>query len=430
MKNNKFTNYDKCLEFLFGLERVGIKYDLKNIKALLKFLDNPQKKFKSIHIAGTNGKGSVASALNSVLIENGFVTGLYTSPHIIDFRERILINGEKISKQFVIDFTNRVYKLITKIIPSFFEVTTAMAFEYFAQKKVDYAVIETGLGGRLDSTNVLKPILSIITGISIDHTEYLGNTIKGIAKEKAGIIKHGIPVVIGNIKGIAKEVIKKKSFEKSSEFIESKKVSGIKILSKNEIGIQIDYKGSKIKYPVIGDYQISNIKTSLSAINKFCVIENTEIKNGVIKKGFENLVKNSNFYGRFQLVKRNPSVVIDVSHNIEGIANIKSSLKYFRYKNLFIIFGMMKDKNFKACVNEIEKLDAKIILTKPDYKRAAEPEILYKSAINKKKFFISENIKSAYKNAMKFAGKNDLILVTGSFFLLSDFLKNFEFDIS
>ena len=197
MIKDKFRNYNKCIEYLFGLERAGIKYNLKNISSLLKYLKNPQRNFKSIHIAGTNGKGSVSSILNSVLIEKGFKTGIYTSPHIRDFRERILVNGKFISKKFILDFTNKIHPEIERIKPSFFEVTTAMAFEYFSQKKVDYAVVETGLGGRLDSTNVMMPVVSVITSIGIDHVEFLGKTIKKISYEKAGIIKKNTPVIVG-----------------------------------------------------------------------------------------------------------------------------------------------------------------------------------------------------------------------------------------
>ena len=184
---SEYKSYEKCVKYLYSLERVGIKYDLKNIKSLLRFLGNPEKNFKSVHIAGTNGKGTVASIINSYLIELKYKTGLYTSPHIKDFRERILVNGKMIPQKYVIDFTNKIYDLTQKILPSFFEATTAMAFQYFSDCGIEYAVIEAGLGGRLDSTNILKPEVSIIPSISIDHTEYLGNTVEKIAFEKAGM---------------------------------------------------------------------------------------------------------------------------------------------------------------------------------------------------------------------------------------------------
>jgi dihydrofolate synthase / folylpolyglutamate synthase len=429
----KLRNYKDCIEYLFGLERAGIKYDLKNIRVILKFLGNPEKKFKSIHIAGTNGKGSVASIINSVLMESGFKTGLYTSPHITDFRERILINGKMIPEDFIMDFTIRMKKLIDKIKPSFFEITTAMAFEYFAIKKVEFAVIEAGLGGRLDSTNVLKPVISIITGISIDHTEYLGNTIENIAFEKAGIIKRNIPCVAGKMDASSKKVIALKCEEKKSKLLDAEKSADIRIKERREnfMKVQTYFAGEQIilKYPVIGNYQIRNIRTALTALKETGRNEHINFSPKSLKSGFEKIISNSKFYGRFQKVSDNPKIIIDVSHNAQGIKNIRDNLKYFKYKNPYIIFGMMKDKEYIKCLNELEKLNATVILTKPDYKRAEEPEILYKSVKRKENFFIAENIKAAYKSAARTANKNDLILITGSFFLASDFLKLKKFHL-
>ncbi|MFA5404213.1 MAG: folylpolyglutamate synthase/dihydrofolate synthase family protein [Ignavibacteria bacterium] len=426
----KFSNYKNCIKYLFDLERVGIKYDLKNIRKILDYLSNPEKKFKSIHIAGTNGKGSVASIINSVLIEYGYKTGLYTSPHILDFRERILINGKMINKDYILDFTNRLYNLFEEIKPSFFEATTAMAFEHFAKQKVDYAVIESGLGGRLDSTNILKPEISIITGISIDHTEYLGNSIEKIAGEKAGIVKKNIPCVIGKMGSIAKKVIREKCKEKNSEVFYAKELWNAKIIKYSEDFMEINVNENKderniicIMYPVIGKYQIDNVKTAFTSLDLLGKINGITFSEEVISNGFKNVLRNTKFYGRFQKLRDNPKVIIDVSHNVQGIKNIRDNLKFFKFKKLYVIFGMMKDKEYAKCLNELEKINAIIILTKPDYKRAEEPEILFKSVKNKGKFYIAENINTAYKNVKKIANKNDLILITGSFFLASDFLK-------
>lgn len=426
----KFKNYDRCIAYLFSLERVGIKYDLNNIRKILGFLSHPERKFKSIHIAGTNGKGSVASLVNSVLMESGYKTGLYTSPHIKDFRERILVNGKEISRNYVIDFTNRLYKLFEEIKPSFFEAGTAMVFEYFANQKVDYAIIEAGLGGRLDSTNVITPIVSVITGISIDHTEYLGDTIEQIAVEKAGIIKNIVPCVIGKTDNKAEKIIKKVCEEKKSELIDSDRCWNVNIVCKSEdsMDLRIANKhnrknGILLNYPVVGDYQLGNVKTALAVLDVVGKSEGITFKGEDITKGFRNMRKNSNFYGRFQKINENPKVVIDISHNLQGIKNIKKNLKYFKYGKLYILFGMMKDKEYIKCIRELEKLDAIVILSKPEYKRAEEPEILFKSAKNKEKFLIAESIKAAYSSAIKLAGKRDLILITGSFFMISDFLK-------
>lgn len=422
------SGYEKCLEFLFGLERGGIKYDLSNIRRLLSFLKDPQKNFKSIHIAGTNGKGSVSSILNSFLIENNIKTGLYTSPHISDFRERILVNGKFISKKFVVDFTNRILPLIEKIKPSFFEVTTAMAFEYFSREKVQCAVIEAGLGGRLDSTNIIKPFLSIITAIGIDHTDFLGDTIKKITSEKAGIIKRGVPVVIGDLPKESIAVIKKISKHKGSLLLQSADKIKVRIKSRNNNGFDFIIMDSKedLHFPVPGDYQLKNIRTAISAIT---IIENKfHLKNDltILKKTFLHLKDNSNIRGRFEQISVKPAVVTDVSHNLQALKNIRSNLRYFKYKDLVIIFGMMKDKDLKNCVNEISKLNAgKVILTQPAYGRAASSEELF-NALKKKgqRFILSDTVKEAKNIALEIAGKKDLILVTGSFYLVSEFLIN------
>jgi len=425
----KLKSYKSCIKYLFDLERVGIKYDLNNIRKLLKSSGNPEKRFKSIHIAGTNGKGSVASVINSVLIESGFNTGLYTSPHINDFRERILINGKMIPKKYVVDYTNKHYEIIEKIKPSFFEVSTAMSFLYFAENDVDIAVIETGLGGRLDSTNVIKPIVSVITGIAIDHTEYLGDSIESIAFEKAGIIKKKIPCVAGFMNKRAVNIIKEKCRAEKSELIYAEDLWEIKILNESEECTKMRVKRKEnselinIELPLPGKYQIHNLKTVFSTLDKAGEMTGVTFSEENIISGISNLIMNSKFFGRFQKVKENPKIVIDVSHNVQGIRNIRENLKSFNYRNLFVIFGMMKDKEYKKCLNELEKIDAKIILTKPNYKRAEEPENLFRKVKNKEKFFISGNAGAAYNYLIKNTGKKDMILVTGSFYLVSDFVK-------
>ena len=391
-------------------------------------MNNPHKKFKSIHIAGTNGKGSVAATLNSVFIEKGLKTGLYTSPHIHEFRERILVDGKMIPKKFILDFTNKHYGLIQEIQPSFYEISTALAFEYFRFKKVKYAIIETGLGGRLDSTNVLKPTLSIITGISIDHTEFLGNTLKSIAEEKAGIIKQKTPCVLGAVSSPVKKIFSEKCKSKNSELIYAPGFCDVKIYNKNENGFTFDFKLSSksqtgIKYPLIGNYQIKNICTLITTLYKLSKLENTDFSDSILFEGFGNAMSNSNFYGRFQLLGKRPSVVIDVSHNIEGLSNIQSNLEFFKFDKVIVIFALMKDKKYKRCLEKIEKLKATIILTKPKYKRAIEPTELYKLVKNKENFIIKEDIKEAFLHSKKNADKNDLILVTGSFFLVGEFWK-------
>ncbi len=424
----RFKNYKDCISYLFDLERVGIKYDLKNTRTILKHLNNPHKKFKSIHIAGTNGKGSVAAFLNSVLIEKGLRTGLYTSPHIPDFRERILVNGKMISNNFIIDFTNRLFKLIEDIKPSFYEISTALAFEYFRVRNVKYAIVETGLGGRLDSTNVLNPILTIVTGISIDHTEFLGNTIKSIAGEKAGIIKRNVPCVLGHVNNIVKNVFTDKCKSKNSKLLFAPSLFEIEMYKKNENGFLFSIKSKEralnaVKCSLVGEYQTKNICTSLAALNQITEKEGIKFSDAILHIGFNNVVENSKFYGRFQLISVKPSIVIDVSHNLESLSNIECNLKHFTYDRLVIIFALMKEKEYKKCLKEIEKLNTQVVLTKPQYKRALEPTELYKVAKRKENFVIKENVKEAFLYAKDISNKSDLILITGSFFLVSDFLK-------
>lgn len=430
MNLDKFTNYNTALKYLYELERAGIKYDLSNIRKLLKILGNPHKNFKSVHIAGTNGKGSVSSIINSVLIEKGIRTGLYTSPHILDFRERILVNGKFISKKFILGFVNRMYDEIEKIKPSFYEVTTAMAFEYFSFMKMEISVIETGLGGRLDSTNIITPLISVITGISIDHIEYLGSSISSITREKGGIIKKKVPVVTGNLKPVSKKILSSIALEKNSPIYNSFKEKNYEIAERTETGFYFTLNKKKERYffPVIGDYQIENICT---AVNTLKIMKDTygiAVDSDILKKGFQNIKINSGYKGRFEIVSEktsdSPKLITDISHNVQGIKNIENNLKYFKFDKAVIIFGMMNDKNYKDCILELKRLNHHVIFTKPEYSRSAKPEDLFNVIKgNKEKFDHRKNFKEAYELALSMTKKNDLILITGSFFLVSDFLR-------
>lgn len=430
MKTDKFTNYKKALKYLYELERAGIKYDLSNIRKLLNILGNPHKNFKYVHVAGTNGKGSVSSVINSVLIENGIKSGLYTSPHITDFRERILFNGKFISKKFILDFINRIYEEIEKIKPSFYEVTTAMAFEYFSFMKTEIAVIETGLGGRLDSTNIITPLVSVITGISIDHIEYLGNSISSITKEKGGIIKKNVPLVTGNLKPVSNKILSAIAREKNSPVHNSSKNMKIEIIERTETGFYftLDKQRESYFFPVTGDYQIENICTAMSTLKILKDKYGIAAHSNNLEKGFQNIKINSGYKGRFEIVSdknsAGPKLITDISHNLQGIKNIESNLKYFRFNKAVIIFGMMNDKNYKECIVELKRMKHHVIFTKPEYKRAADPEVLFNVIKgSKEKFDHRKNVKEAYELALSMTKKNDLILITGSFFLVSDFLR-------
>ncbi|MBK6875498.1 MAG: bifunctional folylpolyglutamate synthase/dihydrofolate synthase [Ignavibacteria bacterium] len=425
MAKDKFVSYSHSIEYLFNLERRGIKYDLRNIRSLLTILDNPERAYKTIHVAGTNGKGSVSSIIYSYLIESGIRAGLNTSPHISDFRERIVCGRRKITRSFILGFVNRMYEHIEKIKPSFFEATTAMAFDYFRHCGIEAAVIETGLGGRLDSTNVVDPVVSVITGIAVDHVYYLGNTIEGIAGEKAGIIKKGKPVVIGKLPNEARKVILEKAIKEGSEFKDSwKNVSG-KILERSDRGFKFSLGENKVKYtfPEIGDFQLINIKTAYSVLKIFCEKQGVPFESEIFIRSLKNISRNSQLHGRFELVSRNPKIVIDVSHNLEAIKNLKKNLEYFRYKKLYVILGMMHDKDYCSCIKEIGKLDCRIILTRPKYSRAADPAVMMNCVkVNKQKFSVYMDLKEAVDSVLGEIGKNDMLVVTGSFFLAGEFL--------
>jgi len=428
----KFRNYKECIDYLFALERSGIKYDLKNIKRLSALDGNPHRRFKSIHVAGTNGKGSTASIVSSVLTEKGIRTGLYTSPHVKDFRERIRVNGKMISKDYVIKYTETRFKDIQRITPSFFEATTAMAFRYFADSGVDIAVIECGLGGRLDSTNIITPLVSVITSISIDHTEYLGGTLKEIAFEKAGIVKKNVPCVIGRISPYALRQVRKACNEKKSPLTETRK--NVKIRERKSVSDahSFDVKSEhyslrSLRVPLAGDYQRINLATAFGVFDSLAAKHNMRFTENELRRGFERITRNTGFDYRFKTLSRNPLVVLDVSHNAEGIKFLKRTLGGYKYGKLFIIFGMMSDKEYGKCINELEKLNGFLILTKPGYKRSAEPEMLMNAVKNKSRAAIMKNASEAYAFAASKAGKNDMILVTGSFFLLSDILKTKKF---
>ncbi|MGB9697245.1 MAG: bifunctional folylpolyglutamate synthase/dihydrofolate synthase [Ignavibacteria bacterium] len=428
----KQSEYRKLLQKLYSLERTGIKYNLSNIKYLLKVLDHPHRKFKSVHIAGTNGKGAVCSMVNSILIESGYKTGLFTSPHIIDFRERILVEGKKIGMQYIYDTIESLWYYIKKIRPSFFEVTTAIAFKYFADKEVDIAVIETGLGGRLDATNVLKPICSAITGISIDHTEYLGSTLESIAKEKAGIIKRGVPCVIGKLKHTPLKVIKNRCKLMQSSLINSQKEWQFMVYSNTMNGIKFnvlnrEFKGENFFVPVNGDYQLINIKTALSIANLLKKKGFEKITIDSVKNGLEKIKENSFYRARFEVITEEPRIILDVSHNLEGIKNIERNIDLFKKGKLIIIFGMMVEKDIVKSVRILEKLCSKLILTKSSYKRAMEPGKILDFVKNKSKAIITKEVEMAYNIAKTFLQKNDTLLVCGSFFVISDFLKIGEF---
>jgi len=403
--------YKETVDFLFEqlpqFQNIGGKaYNAKldKIINICDLLDNPQTGFKAIHVAGTNGKGSVCNMLASILTESGYTVGLFTSPHLLDFRERIRINGEVIPENYVIDFVKKNNAIFNKIKPSFFEWSTALAFDYFESNKVDIAIIETGLGGRLDSTNIISPLVSVITSIGIDHTQYLGNTLEAIASEKGGIIKPYIPVVLGE--GI--EVLS--VFEK----IASKNNSPLHIASQNN-----NQPLSSLK----GDFQKNNVATALTVID---LIQETfpTITSRSISKGLRSIKTNTGLRGRWETLQNSPKVIADIGHNVHAIKQTVKELELETYNNLHIILGMVADKEVDKVINLLPK-NATYYLCTPNIPRALSTSELENSSAEKQTKISFSSCSEAYKAAMKSANSNDLILVGGSTFVVSEILHDF-----
>lgn len=425
--------YAETLDYLYlklpMFSRIGeaaIKKDLTNTISLCNFLGNPQQKIKTIHIAGTNGKGSTAHILASVLQEAGYKTGLYTSPHILDFRERIKINGKMCPEKFVVQFTEKIKPKIEEIQPSFFEITVAMAFDYFAKKKVDIAIIETGLGGRLDSTNIIHPVLSVITNISYDHQYLLGNTLAEIALEKAGIIKFESPIIIGRHQAETDEIFIQKAKDKQAhlEFAEDS-ITQIKSALTDRF-LFVDAKMGDMPVNICSDlnatYQTENIRTALAAIHLLQTKKILEIKDKAIQLGFSNVRKNTHLLGRWQWIAKHPKIVVDVGHNEDGIRKIKEQLKTERYRKLHIIYGAVKDKEVENILELLPK-NAIYYFTEPQMPRKLDAQQLHEKALQHGlQGSVYPHPKDALGVAKSQANEEDLILIMGSFFVVSEIL--------
>ncbi len=423
-------NYLETVNYLFNIapvfEHIGAsayKEGLDNTYLLDEHFGHPHRKFKSIHIAGTNGKGSCSHTLAAILQNDGYKVGLYTSPHIMDFRERIKINGECISKEYVIEFVNQEKSLFEKIHPSFFEVTTALAFKYFAEQHVDYAIIEVGLGGRLDCTNIITPILSIITNISFDHTNFLGNTLEKIAKEKAGIIKQNIPVIIGETTNETKPVFKTCAESMNAEIIYADENDEIISFTMNEDG-GITYNTRSfgiIQGELGGLYQKKNTNTILHAV-RFLYNQHIIKNTGSINNGFYNVCRLTGLIGRWQKIGSNPSVICDTGHNVGGWTYISRQLQVQKYNKLHIVFGMVNDKDVDGVMCLLPK-NAHYYFTKPQSKRAIpEKDIQRKAITHGLAGDCYNDVPSAYTAAKKMATPDDMIFIGGSSYIVSDLL--------
>ncbi len=427
-------NYPQTLEYLYShlpmFSRIGaaaLKPDLTNTIALCKVLGNPETTFKSIHIAGTNGKGSTSHMLASILQESGLKVGLYTSPHLKDFRERIKINGQLIPKQTVVDFVEKYQSLFDKIEPSFFEWTVALCVDYFSNEKIDIAIIETGLGGRLDSTNIITPQLSVITNIGWDHTDLLGDTLAKIAFEKAGIIKHKIPVVIGEYESETKTVFEQKGTQENApisftqnhfntqNFLSKNKFSTCDILKDNEIVFE------NIELDLGGNYQQKNVLTVINSIQHLQKL-NYIISEKHIRDGLKNVTQNTGLMGRWQVLQQQPLIICDTGHNVNGMEYVVQQINQNQFKKLHIVIGMVKDKDISKVLSLLPK-NAKYYFCNAAIPRSLPATELQQQAFSFGLFgeyYISVN--EALDAAKNNAQKDDMIFIGGSTFVVAEIL--------
>lgn len=404
--------YQETLDWLFSqlpmYQNQGTKAykkDLSNSLKLAEHLNNPHTGFKSIHVGGTNGKGSTSHMIASVLQEAGYKVGLYTSPHLKDFRERIRINGTPVSKDYVVDFVANNKSFFESNSLSFFEMTVGLAFQYFNEKKVDFGVIEVGLGGRLDSTNIITPMISVITNIGLDHMEYLGDTHESIALEKAGIIKTGVPVVIGETDVRTIDVFRKKALEMRSKLIQADQIERLKY------------------YPmdVIGHYQGKNQLTALATLELLVEI-GMELNESHLVRGFKNIISNTGLLGRWQVLDTNPMIIADTAHNYEGLELVMNQILQMESEHLHMVIGFVRDKDVNRLVSLFPK-KAHYYLCQANVARSMDIDNLSKLFTDHElKNSVFNSVIEAFHSAKERAGNNDLIFVGGSTFVVAEVL--------
>lgn len=427
-------NYPDTLDYIYQklpmFSRMGsaaIKKDLANIRILCEHIGNPQNHFKSIHIAGTNGKGSTSHILAAIFQTAGYRTGLYTSPHLYDFRERIKLNGEMISKDFVTGFVEKLQPLIEEIEPSFFEITVAMAFQFFAEQNAEIAVIEVGLGGRLDSTNIIQPELSIITNIGWDHMNMLGNSLPEIAAEKAGIIKQNIPVVIGETLPETKSVFQKISSEKQAPVWWAEDLYEVQSYQLNPGSLSVEMKSTNgftvdLQTDLAGIYQVQNLRTVLTAVEALKQ-QGWRLNDNIVSAALKEVKSKTGLGGRWELIQQKPAVVLEVAHNPDGIRKMMEHIRQLRFGNLHIVIGMVKDKEV-ADVLALLPIEANYYFTQANIPRALPAAALQqKAAALHLQGDAYENVNLALQAAKKNASEDDLILVCGSIFLVAEVEK-------
>lgn len=416
-------NYQETTEYLFNstpvFEKIGAKAykpGLQTTFALDDHFGHPHQKYKTIHIAGTNGKGSSSHTLAAILQSQGYKVGLYTSPHLVDFRERIRVNGECVPEQYVIDFVEENRAFFEPLHPSFFELTTAMALKYFAEQKVDYAVIEVGLGGRLDCTNVITPILSIITNISFDHTQFLGNTLAEIAGEKAGIIKPGVPVVIGEYLPETRPVFENKAKAENAPILFAQDFDVTRLENSEPSDVDMELKGS---------YQERNKKTILTALH--ILRQKLAISDEAIREGFAHVCELTGLRGRWEKLNDTPLTICDTGHNLAGWSYLAPQINAVKAETKHIVFGMVDDKDVAHVLQLLKEMlenRVKYYWTQPSTKRAIPVEKLSELALKLGLHgSLYHSVKEAYNAALENAEKGDFVFVGGSSYVVADLLS-------
>lgn len=431
-------DYKQAIDLLFNALPVfqfsggaAYKPGIERIVALDDRLGNPHTKYKTIHIAGTNGKGSCSHMMASILASAGLRVGLYTSPHLKDFRERIRVNGQKISEAEVVDFVERNIDFATTLGASFFELTAAMAFEHFERNDVDVAIIEVGLGGRLDATNIITPCLSIITNIGLDHTQFLGSTLESIAKEKAGIIKTNTPIIIGQGGDEIDEIFEAKALEMSAPIIFAEDVfelseqlaleHGQSIVLERKEG-SMPCRKYRLELDLMGNYQSHNIKTVISAIETLNTYLGFDISTEDIEEGVANVVENTGLEGRWQVLSQSPLTICDTAHNAHGIAEVVNQIKSQQFAKLYMVIGMVSDKNISEVLALLPK-QAYYIFTQAGIDRAmAADELMVQAAEHGLKGECVMKVDKAYALARALATKQDMIYIGGSNFVVAEVL--------
>ncbi len=428
--------YQECLDKIYKLGRFGIKLELDTIQNILKFLNNPQKNYHIVHVAGTNGKGSTATYIASILQKAGFKTGLYTSPHLVKFNERISIDGGQISNTQVVEAYNAVNAVdLGKRKATFFEIATAMGFYHFSKENVEWAVIETGMGGRFDATNVIIPTVSVITNLSIEHTDYLGNTIKDLAREKGGIIKQRVPVVTAVSQPSGIEVIKQLAADKSSDlFMYKKDFSARKTPNRETYRYSgLSHTFDQLIKPLPGEHQKENLSLALAACELiFDKFKNSNdrynLSDALVKEGLSI----ARWPGRLEHVMESPLVILDGAHNLQA-ANVlgKYLLSILNGRKLTLVLGILDDKPYEKMLEKLLPCAHAIIFTKAKIDRSLEPSVLEKAArqFSKSPVTIIDDVKEAVTHAIDTSGKNDVICIAGSLYVAGEAKEKFDYDL-